>query len=225
VRVRDNIAAAFNEEFDKALTEDVRRSGLSISSWFKGGVTNPETMVDQWRALGPKAVKNFIDWWDVGGYKVWITPDGKPAIELELEVPFGRVPVKMVIDLVAVKNNELLVIDTKSGAKVPESMQQVALYACGMEKAYGVRPAKGSFFMARGAGYKKDIFLTEPRSLADWQYSSEFFTQQFEAMEASIAAGGHQLARVGKHCERCDVAAGCSAVGGWLAPRYDRVAG
>jgi hypothetical protein len=208
-----DVAAEFNAAFDVAIADLVAESGLPVSEWFKSGVSKPETAIENWRKLGPESVQNFIDWWEGNNYSVWLTPDDRPAIELELDVMFGSVPVKAYIDLVAVNDEHLAVIDSKSGAVVPDSPQQLGFYASMLELKYGIRPLMGAHFMTRGAGRNKDIFLTEPRPLSGPELSIEFFTNQLEAMERGRAADGF-VARVGKHCGMCDVAQFCAAVGG-----------
>jgi hypothetical protein len=216
-----NVDAEFQTAFDKAIADQVTQSRMPVSEWHWSGPSKPESEVERWRKLGPQVVQNYIDWYKHSDYDVWITPDGRPAVELELDVMFGSIPVRMVIDAILVNDFHLLVQDTKSGAKVPDSgLQQVGFYACGVELAYGIRPLKGSYFMARGIGSKKDIFLTEPRDLTAWELSVEFFTQQLEAMERAIEAEAF-ISRVGKHCNRCDVAKACAAVGGLRARDYD----
>lgn len=208
-----DVDAEFQQEFDAAIAALVTETGWPVSDWFKSGVTRPEVAIEQWRTRGPKAVQNFIDWYNSSGYHVWRTPDDRPAVELELDVFFGPTPVKMYIDCILENDEHLIIVDTKSGAEPPDSYQQLGFYACGVELAYGIRPLMGAFFMARGAGRNKDVFLTEPRPLLVPELSIEFFTKQLSAMER----GRHNsafVARVGKHCDRCDVAMYCAAVGG-----------
>lgn len=215
-----DVAAEFDAAFDVAIADLVAESGLPVSEWFRSGVTLPDTAVETWRKLGPQCVQNFIDFWEQGHYSVWETPDGQAAIELECDVRFGSIPVKAYIDLVAVNDDHLAIIDSKSGAGVPESPQQLGFYACIIELMYGIRPLVGSHFMARGAGRNKNIFLTEPRPLSGPELSIEFFTNQLEAMERGRGADAF-VARVGKHCGMCDVAQYCAAVGGDLARLVD----
>src|SRR5215472_1380571 len=98
-----DVAAEFNAAFDVAIADPVAESGLPVSDWFRSGVSKPETAVDNWRKLGPQCVQNFIDWYTWSGYSVWEAPDGKPAIELELDVMFGAAPVKMYVDTIPVQ--------------------------------------------------------------------------------------------------------------------------
>lgn len=210
----------FNVLFDAAIGGLVQESGHQVADWMRSGVMKPEAAIERWRELGPKVCQNFFDWYETSEYRVWVAPDGRPGVELELEVDFGGVPVKAYIDAILYNDEHLLVLDTKSGAVVPDSYQQVGFYASCIELAYGIRPLMGAFFMARGAGRNKDIFLTEPRPLNGPELSIEFFAEQLIAMEKGRAANAF-TANVTKNCERCDVAMYCAAVGGEFSRLVD----
>lgn len=216
-----NVRAQFHKSFTEAIADEIAHSGMPVDDWYWSGVSKPQTEVERWGQLGPQVVQNYIDWFESSGYEVWTTPDDLPAIELPLEVKFGDITVRMVIDAVLSKPDHLLVQDSKSGAKQPESgLQQVGLYACGLELAYGIRPEMGSYFMGRGMGKNRDVFLTEPQWLGAYELSIEFFTEQFEAMMRGIEADAF-VANVGKQCNRCFVASSCAAVGGSMAYLFD----
>jgi RecB family exonuclease len=56
----------------------------------------------------------------------------------------------MFIDRVMVTpDGELVVLDLKTGARTPSSDLQLAVYAAGIERKYGVRPTYGAYWMAR----------------------------------------------------------------------------
>lgn len=215
------LVEAFAAAFEKELARSERESGLPVAEWFWAGNTKPETSVDNWFQLGPRAVQNFIDWYERSPYKIWTTPDGQPAIELKVETNFGRTPVLAYIDAVLVSpDGSLLVLDSKSGANIPDSAQQVAFYASCIELKYGRRPEHGAYFMARGAGRNKDIFLTEIQDLSLPQYSADFFRAELFSMAAGVGAEAF-VARVGKHCNTCNVARSCAAVGGPDSQKVD----
>jgi CRISPR/Cas system-associated exonuclease Cas4 (RecB family) len=46
-------------------------------------------------------------------------------------------------------DGELVIVDLKTGKYTPSSDLQLALYAVGMEKTFGIRPKYGTYWMAR----------------------------------------------------------------------------
>lgn len=219
--------AVFNREFDRAIAEQVEKSGFPLEKWFRNGMARPENAVGTWRERGPECVRQFIRWFEESGEQVWITPDGRPAIELELTVMFGDIEVKMYIDLITIGPLGLTIIDDKNGYKMPASHQQLGIYACGIELTYGRewRPLWGAYFFGRGKGPKdakpEDKVYLQPRvALDSYRFSVDFFTKELARFEES-ASRGLFVANVGEHCERCPVAYGCLAVGGTEAGKYD----
>lgn len=217
----------FQAEFDKAIAEQVERSGFPLETWFRNGRSKPVDAVATWRERGPALVDRFIRWYEGSGYRVWITPDGRPAIELELKVMFGEIEVHMFVDLVLQNQLGLTVVDLKSGYQKPGSLQQVAIYACGIELEFGkgFRPLYGTYYHARGSGKRgappdELTYFQTPRPLTAYQHSVEFFTQELAMMDRAVEAGIF-VARVGEHCERCGVAGACLAVGGDRAAEFD----
>ena len=102
-----------------------------------------------WEQQGPEMVQRWIDWRNGTGWNIWTAPNGEPAIELGIEILFGEVPVKMVIDRVFVTGNgEMVIVDLKTGRSVSSDMQ-LAWYAAGMDLLFGVRPKYGTYWMAR----------------------------------------------------------------------------
>src|SRR6185437_10739508 len=184
--------AVFLEELAKAVTEETRRSGFPPEDWFYSGPRDGVRSIQWWQENGAEMVQAFIDWYEHNpDIEVWVTPDGVPAIELPVEVMFGTVPVKMVIDLVLKLGSALVVTDLKTSAKAPVSYRQLGIYASGLELKYGIRPRYGTFFMNRGTGPKggpKTHFL-RPVDLGDPQYSVAYLTREFERVELGIQAG------------------------------------
>jgi hypothetical protein len=209
----------FAEEFARAIAEDVERSGYPVSQWFKSGPASPELDIDVWSATGPRCVDKFTDWFEGSGAQVWIAPDGRPGIELELSAMFGSVPVTGRPDLVA-DMGALVVVDLKTGRKVPSSYRQLGLYASLVELAYGPehRPRYGAYYMARGTGPRgcdpEDLtYFQRPVPLDGEQYSVRYLTEQFERF-AKARDQGLFLANPGDYCRTCGVAGACPEAGG-----------
>ena len=83
---------------------------------------------------------------------IWVTPDGEPAIELEVNSKFGDVPSLGFIDriLCEVANPEVpyMVVDIKNG-KPPKDKKQLATYADARQQR-GWDETRGGYFMTKG---------------------------------------------------------------------------
>lgn len=217
-----DVAAVFAEELARAVQDEERKSGFPASDWFWSGRMSGPEAIAWWELNGPGFCRNFVDWWEHNpDLSVWVTPDGQPAIELPLNVNFGSVPVRGYVDLVVQAGTALIVVDLKSGARAPANMRQLAVYASGIELAYGVRPRYGSFFMARGAGRSEPkTFFTRPVELSAPQYGIQYLTGELEQFERAVQAGVFP-ANPGDNCGRCGVAYACTEVGGYKARELD----
>jgi RecB family exonuclease len=105
---------------------------------------------DWWFINGKTFLNNWIDWRKGSGWKLWTTPEGLPAIELMIQIEVGGVQMKGAIDRVFVTpEGELVILDLKTGIRTPQSDLQLQVYACMMERALGIRPSYGVYWMAR----------------------------------------------------------------------------
>lgn len=212
----------FAEEFDKAKRRDVAKSGFKPDTWFTAGRGKGGQGDDWWQENGPGLAKAFGDWWEsTPDAKVWIAPDGRPAVELSLHVDFGGVSVVMYVDLVVQLGSALVVTDYKSGTTQPANLSQQGIYACGIEKTYGIRPKYGTLFMCRGVGKEGEPkrFFLQPEPLDAYQYSIPYFTRQFQLLDQAERAGIF-LPNPGDNCRQCGVNYACDAVGGADAAKY-----
>ncbi len=217
-----DVAAVFAEEFDAAISEEEASSGFPVKHWQptgrKGGIAAD---IAWWHEQGPVMVQNYIDWFEsTPGAGVWTTPAGTLAVELELSVTFGKVPVKVKIDVVHQLGSALVVTDLKSSATKPEALTQLGIYASAIELVYGIRPRYGNYFMARGYGRKAEDrkYFLQPVELSGYQYSIPYLTGQFETLDRAVRDGIF-LANPGEHCGRCGVAASCPVITGRQATK------
>lgn len=200
---------SFNRHFNEALAEQVRKSGMLIGDWFWTGRRSPVKDVAWWVENGPALVQRYIDWYESQpDITVWTTPDGKPAIELDLTVMFGQVPVRCIIDQVLKAGTALIVNDLKSGSRTPDNLIQLGIGACAVELAYGIRPKYGTHFMHKN----EDKPFSTPVDLGGYQYSVEYLTEQFAMFDQAVNEGLF-VARPTKDCARCGVAGSCPAMG------------
>jgi hypothetical protein len=114
-----------------------------------------------WQATGPKWVENYVAWRKANSnWKIWQTPDGRPAVELALEPVVAGVKIKMIIDRVFEVNGELVVVDLKTSQQLPSSSLQLGFYKLGLEQTFGQPINWGNYYMSRDSGTASMIDLT-----------------------------------------------------------------
>lgn len=211
----------FTEHLDRLIQETQERSpsygrdhwnvsGRKTREWPEG---NNEAW---WREAGPSMVDAYADWRTETGWDLWQV-DGEPAIEVEcnFDLP-GDVRIKAFIDRVFVfPNGDLCVTDIKSGAREPDHPLQLAIYACGVEARFGIRPTWGNFWMARTGAH------TAPQHLDRW--TPAVMGEMFSEFIAGVNAGAFPP-KPSSFCNSCSVADHCFAVGGAFAPDSDPLA-
>lgn len=161
-----------------------------------------------WLDKGPEMVNAWVKWRRETEWHIWEPVQGVPGIELEINfrLPNG-VPVKTFIDRVFVTQpGEPVIVDIKSG-RIPETPEQLGLYACAIEVQYGVRINWGYFWSpSKGHGTPQDLSM----------YTADYFTDLSNGVIAGVEAGCF-LAKPANGCARwCGVAKNCPAVGGTL---------
>jgi len=114
-----------------------------------------------WNEKGPQWVDNYISWRKSNtNWKIWKTPQGARAIEIELNPVIADVPVKMVIDRVFEVDGELIIVDLKTSARRPISDLQLGFYKVGLEMMLGVKVNQGNYWMSRDSGTGEMIYLS-----------------------------------------------------------------
>jgi hypothetical protein len=177
---------------------------------------SPSEPLEVWSTLGPQLVQSWIDWRQRSPYKVWITPDGEPAIELDVSgmLPGCPVEIEGYIDVVFEDPvfDQLIIVDKKTSKKPPATPDQFAVYAALFEVKYGKRPKLGAAFMNRQGT------LAKPYELAEFtpEAVGAVFGEAWEQIQA-----GDFTATPGRACYLCDTSSSCAAIGGPLADRYD----
>ena len=162
--------------------------------------------VQWWMDNGPGMVQNWIDWREKNGWEIWETPEGTPAIELELNIVLPNdIPVKMFLDRVMVTPaGQITVVDIKSG-RTPETAEQLGLYATAMELTFGemFRPAWGYFWDARKGAHSSPLMLDS--------YTPQYFAEVYAEAVAGMNAGCY-LAKPANNCfSWCGVKDHCPA--------------
>lgn len=163
---------------------------------------------DWWRTNGPLMVANWVKWRTDSGWKIWTTPDGVPAIELEITVPrSGGTPLRAIIDRVMInpQYNEPVILDVKSGARTPESDLQLGVYKYAIFRQYGIDIRRGTYWLARKGEIMPPFNLARltPRLIDLWY-------DRFE-LAASL---GIFIPRPTVRCRACSYREYCTAFGG-----------
>lgn len=206
----------FAEAFDLAIAAEVERSGFPTTEWTVTGRASKDwpNKEDEswWREKGPLFCNQWDNWQNQAPWQIWVTPEGIPAIELELHPIFGGMPDVLYIDRVMVtQDGELVVVDIKSGSRVPDGLDQLGDYAAGMEQLIGIRPTYGTFWMAR-KGYN-----TPPENL-DY-ITQEMVDYRYERARRGMEAGVF-IAHPSNLCGSCPVRKACYAKRGPDAHLY-----
>lgn len=168
---------------------------------------------------GHEMVDRWIQWrLDHQDWQIWETPEGKPAIELEINFVLpGEIPVKTFIDRVMVTPaGEPVVLDLKTG-RTPETAEQLGLYRCAVWAQFGIRIDWGYWWDANKGTHVGPFDLGI--------YTPDFFSAMYRDAIAGINAGSF-LPQPANSCRQwCSVAHACHAVGGSQAKGVDPLAG
>jgi hypothetical protein len=171
--------------WDQAWSES--KGDIDLTSARVGGratKANPNKEdVNFWQNTGPTWVQNYIAWREANpNWKIWVTPDGEPAIELKLDPVVADVPIKMILDRVFEVNGQLVIVDLKTSQATPASSLQLGFYKLGLEQAYGIEVKWGNYYMSRGSNTVDMIDLSE------YTYDKmEYLVSQFDkARKAGI---------------------------------------
>lgn len=152
-----------NELWTKAWAQETKDLDLSIAR-VAGRATkaNPNKEdANWWNEQGPLWVEQYIQWRRANkNWKIWKTPQGAKAIELELNPIIADVPVKMVIDRVFEVDGNLVIVDLKTSSRRPVSDLQLGFYKVGLEQMLGVTVNQGNYWMSRDAGTGEMIDLS-----------------------------------------------------------------
>ena len=153
-----------------------------------------------WDTQGSKWVDNYISWRKNNpNWKIWTTPQGVRAIELELNPIISGVPVKMFIDRIFEVNGQLVIVDLKTSSRRPASDLQLGFYKVGVEMMLGVKVNLGNYWMSRESGTGEMIDLS--RYTLD---TLEYFVEGFDkARKAGIFLPNLQS------CNFCGLTAHC----------------
>ena len=114
-----------------------------------------------WYKNGSVWTDNYITWRQNNpDWKIWTTPQGARAIELELNPIIAGVQVKMFIDRIFEVNGQLVIVDLKTSARRPTSDLQLGFYKLGIQLMTGAEVNLGNYWMSRESGTGEMIDLS-----------------------------------------------------------------
>lgn len=213
-RRRFDVRAVWDVHFS-ALLAEAREREPNENLWGRSQAEPIET----WRTIGLQFVQAYIDWRERSPWEIWVTPDGEPAIELDVSghLPGCPVEIKGFIDRIfwdpVFKKRHVL--DLKSGKRPSKNADQFGTYRALTKVKYGVDIDSGVPFMNRKAT------LGKPFDLAEYtpEFVGDVFGKAWEQIQG-YARTGVWPATTGD-CFICDTQASCAALSGPLAPLYD----
>jgi putative RecB family exonuclease len=204
----------FREAFQK-YTNGFCKVTPNWQFWFKSGPYGGFEDTERRYEIGLEQVEKLINWAvNHPNERVWVTPEGTPAIELYFSINLGGIPVRGYIDLVVEVEVspgvwEVRVRDYKTGND-PGDDFQLGVYALAIWLMFGVKVEKGDYFMAGKKG--KPGKPTFPYDLTEW--TEEAVTAEFLELERHLEAEEFPPDPEPDKCNFCDVNASCEfAVG------------
>ena len=195
--------AAFQHSFEEALAA---RPGAAWRAAGRKTAAQPNGEdADFWRHSGVAQVQKYADWRSsFHNYTLWQTEAGIPGIELAVDTTFtGDVLLKGYIDRVFSYNGQQVIVDLKSGSREPASPLQLAVYAIGMEKQYGIRPRFGAYYMTRKGELSAIVDLSV--------YTEAMLARWFRDFKRSVEAEVF-IPHVTSMCGSCGVRQACTAI-------------
>ena len=155
--------------------ETARRAGRAT-------VANPNKEDGNWwNTQGSIWVDNYILWRKNNPtWKIWTTPQGARAIELQLNPVIAGVTIKMVIDRIFEVDGKLVIVDLKTSVRRPTSDLQLGFYKVGLEQTLGIEINTGNYWMSRESGTGDMIDLSR-YTLDTLEYFAEGFDKARKA--------------------------------------------
>lgn len=200
---------AFHDKFNEEIILAAEAApGMDFRAGGKATKANPNKEDGVWwRNDGPVQVKQYCEWREAHSLlEIWHTPDGQPAVELAFDMPMDDYSpaVRGYIDRVFVNTatGDLIVVDIKTGSRIPADFTQLAIYATAVEVQFGVRPQFGCYYMSR----KRE--MTTPMDLSRFNATmlGQWFAKAREGIERNIF-----IPHLTSMCGTCEVADFCYA--------------
>lgn len=214
--------AEFLKAWDAKVTENLERSpSYKVEDFVVTGrapAPYGRRNLDWWRDKGPGLVESYVEWRKQTRWDLWELPDeGKPAIEWKFAITLpGDLPVIGFVDRIFVTPvGEIVVVDIKTGSRMPEVPEQLGLYATAVELIYGkqYRPSWGFFWDANKGTHSAPLNLD--------MYDASYLGNAYQDVVRGISAGSFPAKPANRCVDWCSVSQFCAAVGGAKAAGVD----
>lgn len=160
----EELETIFIEEYARSVDEQAQTTP-NLEVWFGSGPYDPVTDIERRFNKGLEQIQLLTKYaTEHPEEKIWVTPNGEPAIELRFEVELGGVPVVGFIDQIIETPKGLVVRDIKTGSK-PGDTFQLCTYAEAMKQTYGVEINRGVYWMGKtGRPGRVKVFTDKDRA-------------------------------------------------------------
>ncbi|MEU6704738.1 RecB family exonuclease [Streptomyces wuyuanensis] len=166
--------------------------------WMAAGLTGGED-IERRYVLGQQQVREYLGWAEDHPTKTYVTPDGKPGLELHFLVELGGVKVQGYIDqLVHEPDGSVRPRDWKTGST--KSKFQLETYAIAVRKVYGETVNRADWYLAKEGRLSRALKLED---LKEHQIAD-----RYAEMDAGVKRGDFP-ASPGFQCRFCDVSHAC----------------
>lgn len=119
------------KRFHQAIAEEhAKGHGIPMDRWYASN--KGKENYSWWLEEGAAMVARYVDYRRAhdDGRTVLVLPDGRPAIELELTLDLGDLPVKVILDIAwLLPNGDIEIWDHKTGSRTPEDSIQLGTQA------------------------------------------------------------------------------------------------
>lgn len=193
----------FAEEYVKSISEQADVTP-NLEYWFASGPYKGPVDIERRFGIGMEQCEKLIRWYNAHPEeKIWVTPDGTPAIELPFEVTLNGVLVRGYIDaIVEMPDGRLVVRDLKTG-NMPGDEFQLATYAVAMKEMYGVDIHQGDYLMGKTG-----------KPTIPYELDGVEVAEEFEKMDNAVKAGEFIADPEASKCRFCSVATSCEFAAG-----------
>lgn len=175
----------------------------NLGYWAKSGRYGGKEDIQRRLLIGQEMVEKYFKYVaENPDESIWITPEGKLAIEYEFFSDFDGVMMKGYIDRIVLHQleNELEIDDLKTGAS-PGDTFQLKVYSISIKNDFGIEILKGRYWMGRTGKPTKSYDLAE--------MSDNEVYDRIHAVDEGIKAGKFDPKPSAENCRRCDVRTAC----------------
>ncbi|OEJ24318.1 hypothetical protein AS594_07245 [Streptomyces agglomeratus] len=201
------------EVYFNAQLEEARAKEPNEHKW----ASSSAEPIAVWNQIGPQFVQSYIDWRERCPWEIWTTPDGEPAIELDVSgfLPGCPVEIKAYVDRIfwdpVMKRYPI--VDLKTGKRPPSNADQFGTYSALTKVKFDLTADLGVPFMNRKGTVGKPFELAE--------YTPEYVGAAYGEAWEQVQRGDWTANGFPGGCFICDVQSSCALQNGPLAHLYD----